>query len=462
LASGGNAAKLWDVASGREVASFRGHSLDVGAVAFSPDGKRLATAATSYQSSSSGDVRVWDVSASQRVLKFQRFEDKETKSKPNAYPDFLTVESNVAFSPNGKSVAAGLADNTVKLWDVATGQESLDLKGHLDVVSQVVFSPAGKRLVTASADKTVRIWDATSGQESLSLQGHTDLVTCLAFSLDGKHLATASQDNTVKIWDMESGKEINGLRFEEKEYVLGMAFSPDGEKLATESCGTDTIGFAKVTIWNLANRKEILAVNTPKSTYRKKTVKTPRVSAGSAWAFSPDGKRLAGISRSNDNNYRNTPVHVWDTITGEKLLTLNGHTAGVIEVAYSPDGKRLATASDDKTVKIWDSSNGQSVLTLTHIDPVVCLAFSPDGKRMATASRKGGTLNRLANTVKIRDIATGQELLSLKHTVTPVDSLAFSPDGKRLVLGSRIATYSEIETLVIWDASKSMKEWEGK
>ena len=140
----------------------------------------------------------------------------------------------MAFSPDGKRLASASRDETVKVWDAATGQETLTLKGHTGGVTSVAFSPDGKRLASASEDETVKVWDAATGQETLTLKGHTGCVTSVAFSPDGKRLASASDDGTVKVWDAATGQETLTLKGH-TDAVTSVAFSPDGQRLASAS-----------------------------------------------------------------------------------------------------------------------------------------------------------------------------------------------------------------------------------
>jgi WD40 repeat protein/tRNA A-37 threonylcarbamoyl transferase component Bud32 len=322
--------------------------------------------------------------------------------------------TRVAFSPDGRRIATGSWDRTVRVWDTHKGQEVLSLTGHTGPVLSVAFSPDGRRIASASIDGTVKVWDAHQGQEVLSLEGHTGPVKSVAVSSDGQRIATASVDRTVKVWDAHKGQLLLSLKGH-TDSVTGVAFSPDDRRLASAS------GDRTVRVWDAHTGQQLLSL-------------TGHMSTVESVAFSPDGQRLASASQDRT-------VQVWDAHNGQWLLSYKGHTHPVTSVAFSPDGQRLASASSDQTVKLWDAHTGQLLFSLTgHTDFVTGVAFSPESQRIASAGRDG--------TVKVWAAHNGQQVLSLTGHTSAVESVAFSPDGQRL------ASASQDQTVKVWDAHK--------
>jgi WD40 repeat protein len=419
-ASADKTAKVWDVVTGRELLTLNGHTDSVFGVAFSPDGRRLATASgrirLEHEAGEDCTAKVWDA-VTGRELQTLRGHTGSV--------------FGVAFSPDGRQLATASADKTAKVWDVRTGREILSLQGHTSALFGVAFSPDGQRIATTGIwEQTVKIWDARTGREILTLRGHTRWVLGVAFSPDGQRLATGSDDGMTKLWDVRTGQELLTLKGHTAS-LWSVCFSSDGQRLATAS------GDATVKIWDMRVGQEALTLQG-----------FPR--GVSDVAFSPDGQRLASAGGTryasvggNDLRTAEVMTKVWDASTGQELLALTGKTGAVISVAFSPDGRRLATGSEDGTTKLWDAHSGQELVTIQgHTDRVRTVAFRPDGRRLATASWDG--------TTKLWDPETGQILLSINE---PANRVAFSPDGQRLVTADR----GQKRTATVWDAHSGQK-----
>ncbi len=468
--------RFWDMDTGREIRALRGHTGSIDGMAYSPDGRRLATASPDQT------VKLWDVIAGRELRTLARLRG---------------AVHGVAFRPDGRQIASASEDGTVKVWDAATGQPVQTLRGHTGSIGVVVYSPDGARLASAGGDRTVRTWDAETGQELLAIRGHRGQVIHVAFSPDGRRLASASSDGTVKIWDATADQDSRALPGHGEE-AWDAAFSPDGQFLAV---GADdgTVKVWDTADWHSVQRLEAHTGPLSAIAYspdgrwlascgRDRTVKVWDAGSGrllhtlqghagpvSSVAFSPDGRHLASSSRDGT-------VKVWDADSGGLLRTLDCHAAVVQYVAFSPDGQRLASASDDKTVTLWDKDSGRELLTLEgHAHYVYGVAFSPDGQRLATASEDatvrvwdattGRELfvlkghdgwvwravfspdsRRLASagrdrTVRLWDVTTGQEILTLRGHTRAIRAVTFSPDGRRLV------SAAEDGTARVWDAT---------
>jgi WD40 repeat protein/energy-coupling factor transporter ATP-binding protein EcfA2 len=376
---------------GREYNRLKGHDGSVYSVSFSSDGKTLATG------SEDKTIKLWNVETGQEIRTLTGHNDHV---------------SSVSFSPDGKTLATGSWDKTIKLWNVETGQEICTLSGHNYSVSSVSFSPDGKTLATGGWDKTIKLWNVETGQEIRTLSGHNYSVNSVSFSNDGKTLATGSSDNTIKLWDVETGQEIRTLTGH-NESVYSVSFSNDGKTLATGSSDNT------IKLWDVETGQEI------------RTLTGHNESVYSV-SFSSDGKTLA--TGSSDNT-----IKLWDVETGQEIRTLSGHNEGVNSVSFSSDGKTLATGSYDRTIKLWDVETGQEIRTLSgHNDAsVYSVSFSPDGKTLAT-----GSYDR---TIKLWNVETGQEIRTLSGHNEIVNSVSFSSDGKTLATGS----YDR--TIKLWD-----------
>ena len=312
-----NAAKLWDAASGKLIASFP-HQGSVWHGAFSSDGARILTASTDKT------AKLWDAASGKLIVSF-------------AHQDAVT---NVGFSPDGARILTVCADNTAKLWDVASGKLIASFAHQSgDWVRWAAFSPDGARILTIGPYETDKLWDVTSGKLIASFD-HPSLLYYAAFSPDGTRILTAGTDDSAKLWDAASGKLV--ASFAHKSAVFYAAFSPDGARILTASWDKT----AK--LWDAASGKLVASFDQPSWTDPwNGGLGAPEGLRDLYHAgFSPDGARILTTSRDNT-------AKLWDAASG-KLIASFDHQDTVRLAAFSPDGARIVTPSWDKTAKLWD------------------------------------------------------------------------------------------------------------
>lgn len=282
----------------------------------------------------------------------------------------LSSVNSIAMSCEGHLLASGHDDTTVRLWDLKTKKLIHSFAGHSKAVKSVAFNAKEKILATASDDQTIKLWDINTLEEIRTLIGHSHAVKAVAFSPDGQILASGSWDKTVKLWDVKSGREICTLGKHQLQ-VSAVAFSPQGEMLASGSFDRT------IRLWKVGQALEWKGEvkNRPHSTL-----------SGHGWAvltlaFSPNGKILA--TGSDDNT-----IKLWDVDTGQVISTLLGHSWPVMSVAFSTDGETMLSGSMDKTVKLWGVSTHKEIAILSgHVDSVSTVAISPVAQLIASGSR---------------------------------------------------------------------------
>ncbi|MEG4112797.1 MULTISPECIES: WD40 domain-containing protein [unclassified Microcoleus] len=443
VASDDGSVKLWS-SDGRLIANLW-HSENrqpskIYTVSFSPDGETIASAGEDKT------VKIWSIAA----LKHPPTENS-TQAKKGELLTTLRGHSKwvfgVSFSPDGQTLASGSADGTVKLWSLAgvgdkrpTDASNIKpesrllrtFEGHADRVTQVSFSPEGKTLASASFDKTIRLW-RLDDVPLKTLDGHQNRVQSVTFSPNGQRLASASTDNTIKLWS-RTGVLLETLEGHTQR-VASVSFSPDGQLLASGSYDKT------VKVWSLTEdgMNNILPCpSAPLFPCSPSVLFTLDGHADSVMSvsFSPDSEVLASASKDKT-------VKLW-TRNGRLIKTLTGHTGWVTGVTFSPDGSMLASASDDGTLKLWNR-DGRLLRTFegAHNSFVLGVAFSPDGKMLASAGYD--------NSVKLWKVDGTLVATLLKGSSDSVTSVGFSPDGLLVASGSydhKVKLWSRSGTLL--------------
>ncbi|KAJ7235794.1 hypothetical protein C8J57DRAFT_1530491 [Mycena rebaudengoi] len=447
--------RLWDLKTLGLVRVFSGHTYWVMCISISPDGKRIASG------SADQTIRVWDFetgamvagplyghnepiwsisfSPDGRLIAFGsplQIWDYETGSVCELTDDPCL---SIAFSPDGKRIVAG-SDLMVQVWDSDTGSLLAGpFEGHTNGVASVAFSPDGRRIVSGSDDHSVRVWDAEIGTTtSQQFPGPTASVFSVAFSPNGKNIVSASFDKAAQVWNSKTGALIP-TSAPSTGNVISASVSPHGKRIACGSLG------GTVQTWNYKTGA-IVRMSLEGDPYTEMALA----------AFAPEGDQIVSGS--------GTTLNIFNSKNGCLISgPFFGHTDQILGVAFSPDGQRVASASADTTVQIWDAKTVHTITILEHPDYVRSVAFSPDGKRLVT----GGD----DRAVRIYDVETGGLIAGpFKGHYREVYSVAFSPDGSGAVVagpldghtarvnsvafspdGTRIVSGSSDSTIRVWE-----------
>ncbi len=461
--------KLWDVTNGTVKKTLMGKFLFGNhTVLLSPDGQTLA-------SDHNKEIYLWDtVTGKHRVLR--------------GHPESV---NRFAFSPDGLTLASGSKDQTIRLWDVATGEHKQTLTGHSAPVTKITFSPDGSTFVSVSDDKTIYLWDTTTGKRIKTLAnqgvitnqlGDQEIIERVFFSPDGGTFATVRFNNTIRLWDTTTGELTQTLTSQDtdvkqadsQEKIQDVLFSPD-KRTVVSITGRD-----KIRLWDIATGKhkqladrtlylksvclsadgKTLATADIDHTIRfwdtstgkqKKSITSFFYNAMThfrrdpgGFLLSPNGSKVVSMSFNNT-------IHLCDTNTGKfKVLTAHTHKSKyrfLESVLFSPDGATLLNMSSDGTIRLWDTKTGKHKHTLANqhspkdeisystVNSI--MAFSPDSRTLANVG--------IDNTIRLWSTATGTLKRTVKGHTKEITAISFSPDGKTFVSGSQDGT------LRMWD-----------
>jgi WD40 repeat protein len=413
VAGGSDEVTLYETATGQMNVAFSGFPW-VTALAFSPDGRLIASG------HDNGSIRIWDI---------------EKRQKIHSLADAHKSVSALAFSADGKTLASAGEEKSIHLWDVANGEPRRTLSGHKDRIPALAFHPLQPRLFSAGWDTTVRVWDAGTGEPIILLNNHASQVHTIALSPGGHLLASADSADSIHLWDLERNRDVKVWAGNGAE-VRCLAFSPDGRRLA---CGG-------------ADRVILL-----KDVHRDESSVGPFEGMGlrGGVALTPNGSRLLSLSPGSS-------LRVWETESGKQATELQ--EAGVLRAfALSPDGKTvagsLAIEVPEERLKyggtgipslfLWDAQTGKRRLLLDgQTPPITTLAYSPDGGLLASASYMKGD-------VWLWNTTTGQPALIIPQAVEScsIEAMAFHPKGDYLAVGGIdwMATSGSDGAVALWD-----------
>src|SRR5579883_563060 len=411
----------------------------IGQIAFSANGKLIAAGCYG------GSILLYDAATGRELRRIQTL--------TNQFPA-------VAFAPDGKTLATA-GSRIIQTWDFVAGKElrRFEVKvtqdaheDHSRTIAPLVFSHDGKLLAWVAPDRSIRVWEVKSSKELVNLSGHKQSIRCLAFSPDDKTLFSASGNGvsagSVRVWRVAGGKEMRKIPLE-RRHARGqpdpLCFSPD--------CKTLAVGLYESlppkkgeNVWKDAHPVALIDLETGKES-RKLEPQPGRIKAA---CFSPDGKILAAMNgvptvvgnfRSDDNNQ----IHFWEAETGKHLWDTPAHAEhlhqGPCHLAFSPDGTKLAVSATASALHVWDGARGREdpERTESHHDQTYCVVFSPDGRTLASGSAD--------HDIVLWDAVTGKQRSRLRGHQGTVSSLAFSPDGKLLASACR---WND-QTVRLWD-----------
>lgn len=411
---------LEDATTGKNIKTLQGRKDHIHQLVFSPDGNLLVS------NISSDSLRIWDVNTGQQIA---------------TLIDDPKIFGILMFSKDGKTLVCQRKSRELMLWDVATKRHRCSLDIHLDgTISVLSFSEDSKRIIGASNIGEIRIWDSNTGDALLTFTTeHTEILTSLAYSPDGKHIASG-HIHTIRLWNTLPPYQLS-KRIYATIFPQALVFSPEGNTVihadrfryhqTTRNGITKENVVNTLSVWNkstghILSEYPIESIKETKN--NNKGSSTSNLSMQSEVIFSQNGYMLAtanNIERATEET--RFTVLLWDVPHGKIHHTLKGHTDRIKALAFTPNGKMLASGGDDGTIRLWDVSTGTQLLNLPS-GKTRALALSPDGKILASTNSPFK--------IQLWDIVNGQQMTSIQGNNGTVEVLAFSHDSKILVSGS--------------------------
>ena len=439
--------QLWDPHTGKQKLTFdkkkHGYKTSIEfspggpRIAFSPDGKTLASTAVDNMRGTSKRIKLWNTQTGELLTVLE--EDTQRLTEP---------VSAVQFSPDGQTLIGGSRDGTLHKWNLKTG-ECIQPFGRAAYgkLFLLPFLPDSTTLARILRDNTIQLFNIETGEIVFTLTGHRDAVSSIALSSDGKTLASANNYKIIQLWDMQT-RRTKATIHDDNRFSL-VALSPDSAILASPFK-------EEIRFWDTTTQQHIATL-----TGRKNKV-------GSI-VFSPNGQTIVSC--------KNNMIELWDVHTAKHKTSLQGHTSHINSLSFSPDGKMLASASGnrygingDNKVRIWDTSTGKQLAEFKnlmsenqeHPHPITSVAFSPDGKTVVSTDKSAN--------IQLWDVHTKKHKTTINvipHKSSPyaykVDAVTFSPDGRTLVVGlrerisSRDGDYDKIP-IIIWDLERGVPQ----